>query len=75
MIDNEITVLDIMKGSPAEKAGFQEGDIILGMNKNFSGNIQLYKTILQSLNTTISVLVRNRSGELLNRQLKVKSIL
>ena len=75
MIDNEVTVLDIMKGSPAEKAGFEEGDVVLGMNKNFSGNIQVYKTMLQSLNTTISVLVRDKSGELLNRQLKVKSIL
>ncbi len=75
MIDNEVTVLDIMKDSPAEKAGFEEGDVVLGMNKNFSGNIQAYKTMLQSLNTTISVLVRSKNGELLNRQLKVKSIL
>src|SRR3954447_5569296 len=75
MINNEVTVLDIMKGSPAEKAGFVEGDVVLGMNKNFSGNIQVYKTMLQSLNTTISVLVRNKNGELLNRQLKVRSIL
>jgi len=75
MIDNEVTVLDIMKGSPAEKAGFEEGDVVLGMNKDFTGNIQVYKTMLQSLNTTISVFVRNKNGELLNRQLKVKSIL
>jgi hypothetical protein len=75
MLDNEVTVLDIMKGSPAEKAGFEEGDVVLGMNKNFSGNIQVYKTMLQSLNTTISVLVRNKKGELLSRQLKVRSIL
>lgn len=75
MLDNEVTVLDIMKGSPADKAGFEEGDVVLGMNKNFSGNIQVYKTMLQSLNTVISVFVRNKNGELLTRQLKVKSIL
>lgn len=75
MLDNEVTVLDIMKGSPADKAGFEEGDVVLGMNKNFSGNIQVYKTMLQSLNTIISVFVRNKNGELLTRQLKVKSIL
>ncbi len=75
LIDNDITVLDIMKGSPAEKAGFEEGDVVLGVNKNFTGNIVEYKTILQTLNTTVAVLVRSRTGELLNRRLKVASIL
>jgi hypothetical protein len=75
LIDNEVTVGDVMKGSPADKAGFQEGDVVLGMNKNFAANIQVYKSLLQSLNTTISVLVRDKNGELLNRRLKVGSIL
>ncbi|WP_170970982.1 aspartyl protease family protein [Ilyomonas limi] len=75
LINNEVTVLDIMKGSPAEKAGFQEGDVVIGMNKNFSGNIQVYKAMLQTINTTISVMVRDKNGELMKRQLKVQSIL
>ena len=75
LINNEVTVMDIMKDSPAEKAGFKEGDVVLGMDKNIGGNIQVYKTMLQTLNTTISVLVRDKNGELLKRQIKVKSIL
>ncbi len=75
MINNEITIVDIMKGSPAEKAGFEAGDVVLGMNKNFAGNIQVYKTMMQNLNTTVEVFIRRKNGELMNRQLKVKSIL
>jgi hypothetical protein len=75
LINNEVTVLDVMKGSPAEKAGFQEGDVVIGMNKVVGSNIQVYKTMLQTLNTTITVLVRDKNGELMKRQLKVLSIL
>jgi len=75
LINNEVTVMDVMKDSPAEKAGFKEGDVVLAMDKNFTGNIQVYKAMLQTLNTTISVMVRDKNGELMKRQLKVKSIL
>lgn len=75
LIENEVMVLDIVKGSPAEKAGFEEGDVILGMNKQIGVGIQVYKTLLQSPNTLLSVLVRNKTGALETRQLKVKSIM
>jgi C-terminal processing protease CtpA/Prc len=63
-----------MKGSPAEKAGFQPGDVILAMNSNFSRNIQTYKSLLQNVGEKIRVLVlREGSPQMIT--LKVGSIL
>lgn len=74
LIDGAITVTDIIKGSPAEKAGFQEGDIILGVANNFSNNIQAYKVLLQNAKSRISVVVmRKGTPEVI--EIKVKSIL
>ena len=73
-IDTEVIVIDIMKGSPAEKAGFQPGDVILAMNSNFSRNIQTYKSLLQNVGEKIRVLVlREGSPQMIT--LKVGSIL
>ncbi len=74
LIDGAITVTDIIKGSPAEKAGFQEGDIILGVANNFSNNIQAYKVLLQNAKSRINVVVmRKGTPEVI--EIKVKSIL
>lgn len=73
-IDTEIIVVDIMKGSPAEKAGFKPGDVILAMNSNFSRNIQLYKGMLQNVGEKIKILLL-RDGSPVMLTLKVGSIL
>jgi hypothetical protein len=74
LVDGAITVTDIIKDSPAEKAGFKEGDIIIGVETNFSNNIQAYKTLLQSAKSRVRVLVmRDGQPEVIN--IKVKSIL
>ena len=73
-VDGEIRVGDIMKGSPAEKAGFKVDDVILAVNNNFSGNLQAYKTMLQNIGEKVRFVVR-RSGQLAELSLKVKSIL
>ena len=74
LIDGAITVTDIMKKSPAEEAGFMEGDIVLGVDNNLSGNIQTYKFLLQNAGAKIKILI-SRKGELKVIPLKVKSIL
>ena len=74
VINNEIVVTDVMKGSPAEKAGFLPDDVIMAVNNNFSKNIQVYKTALQNTGEKIRILVY-RSGQPLLLTLKVKSIL
>lgn len=74
VVNNEVVITDVMKGSPAEKAGFQPDDIIMAVNNNFSKNIQAYKTALQNTGDKIKILV-SRSGAPLLLTLKVKSIL
>lgn len=74
MVDKEIKVEEVMKNSPAEKAGFMVGDVIFGVDNNFSNNIQLYKTLLQNTGNDVKVLlVRNGTPVVLT--LTVKSIL
>ncbi len=73
LVNNEIVITDVMKDSPAEKAGFLADDIIMAVNNNFSKNIQVYKTALQSPGEKVKVLVY-RNGQPLMLILKVKSI-
>lgn len=74
LIDQKVTITNVIENSPAEKAGFQIGDVIVGVGNNFSNNIQTYKTILQNANTNIRVLVMRENSPYVI-QIKVKSIL
>lgn len=74
LVNNEIVITDVMKNSPAEKAGFMADDIIMAVNNNFSKNIQVYKTALQSPGEKVKILVY-RNGQPLMLILKVKSII
>lgn len=56
-VDDKIIVEDVIEGSPAAKAGFQINDQLIGVNKNFSINIQVYKDMLQKPYESIKVLV------------------
>ena len=74
LINGAITVTDIIKDSPAEKAGFKFGDIIIGIEGNFSNNIQAYKILMQNAKSRLRVIVmRDGSPQII--YLKVKSIL
>jgi hypothetical protein len=57
LIDGEIRVVDIMKNSPGEKAGFQPGDIIFSVETNYTKNIQTYKNLFQNSLGKISVVI------------------
>ena len=72
--NGKVIVEDVIKDSPAEKAGFKTGDILVGVDSNFSGNIQAYKNILQSTNRKMKVIV-NRDNTLIMLTLKPASIL
>lgn len=60
--ENTIEVEDVMENSPAEKAGFQPGDIILSVNNNFSGDIQTYKNIMQVPGAKVQFLILRRGS-------------
>lgn len=57
LIEGEIRVIDIMPGSPGEKAGFQMGDIIFSVETNASKNIQAYKNLFQNSLGRVRVVV------------------
>ncbi len=56
-VDGEIKVVDVLEGSPGDKAGFQTGDIILSIENNYSKNIQVYKNLFQNSIGSIQVVV------------------
>ena len=72
--NGQIILGDVAKGSPAEAAGLQEGDVVVAINKNFSQNLQQYKLAMQNTGDRLKIIVQ-REGELIEYNLKVKSIL
>lgn len=74
LIDGIIVIGDIAKGSPAEEAGLKEGDEVLGINKNFSLNLNQYKIALQVPNEKVKIIFR-RNGEIQELEFKIKSII
>jgi hypothetical protein len=73
-IEGEIRVGDVMKDSPAEKAGLKVDDVVIGINDNLSQNLQLYKSMLQNTGDKVKLLVNRRAEGLLEMSMKVKSI-
>jgi hypothetical protein len=73
-IDGEIRIGDVMKDSPAEKAGFKPDDVVVAVGNNFSKNLQAYKNILQNVGDRVSIIVKRPEG-LVQLSLKIKSIL
>jgi hypothetical protein len=72
-INGEILIGTVAKGSPAEVAGIKENDELIAVNNDFSQNFSRYKTALLSPNTKVKLIVR-RNGELIQLEMKVKSI-
>lgn len=59
-INDQVSVDDVVPGSPADKAGFKKDDVILSVNNDISNNIQTYKTMMQSTGEKLSfVILRN----------------
>lgn len=71
LVDGEIRVIDIMKNSPGEKAGFMQGDIIFSVETNVSKNIQAYKNLFQnSIGKVKVVIFRNDKPVVLTLDVK-----
>jgi hypothetical protein len=60
-LDGGVFVDDIVKGSPAEKAGLKNGDVIMGIDNNFSGNLEIYKNLLQKTGFRVNILIMRES--------------
>jgi hypothetical protein len=74
-IDGYTKVGAIAKGSPADMAGIKEGDIVVGINNNFSNNFNQYKAVLQSAQEKVKLLIRRGNDDLQQFDFKIKSIL
>jgi len=73
-IDGKVTITEVQQGSPAEKAGLLPGDVIFGVENNFSNSIQQYKAMMQTAGEKLRILIfRNTQPRLI--ELKVGSIL
>jgi predicted metalloprotease with PDZ domain len=56
-VDGHVVADDIIKGSPADKSGIKNGDIIMSIENDFSNNIETYKNLLQKTGSRLKVLV------------------
>ena len=59
--DDKIFIDDIVEKSPADKAGLKNGDELISVNTNLSGNIQQYENLLQNVNQKILLIIK-RNG-------------
>jgi hypothetical protein len=73
-VDGLVRVGDVMKGSPAEKAGFKVDDVIIAVNTNISNNIQAYKNLMQNVGEKVKIIIR-RGNSLEELSMRVISIL
>jgi hypothetical protein len=57
-----VTVGEVVKGSPAEKAGLMVGDVVMGINNDFSNDLNRYTDIICSSrkHVKMSILRRNQ---------------
>lgn len=74
-VDGEIIIGDVSEGSPAALAGVKEGDMLIGINNNLSLDFNQYKAMLQSAKEKLKLLIRRNGTELMQFEIKVKSIL
>lgn len=73
-VDGQIIIGDVAKGSPAEKSGLKEGDIIVAINKNFAQNMTQMKNALQNSGEKVKIIV-SRDGDLKDFEFRIISIL
>lgn len=75
LIGGKIVVTDVMKESPAARAGFREGDIVLKVNGDAGQDMQAYQTLLRTIGPRVRILVQREEGEVALLTMKVVSIL
>jgi Aspartyl protease/PDZ domain len=73
-IDGRIEIGSVAAGSPAEQAGIKQGDVVIAINNDFSQNFNKYKMAILTSNAKVKIVIR-REGELVQVEMKMKSIL
>jgi hypothetical protein len=75
LVQGRVLVIGVMPGSPAEKAGLREGDMILEINGDGRQDIQTYQNLLRTIGPKVKVLVKRSNGENALVAVKISSIL
>lgn len=73
-LDGKILLGDVAKGSPAERAGLKEEDVVMAINKKFTQSLQVFKNELLNSREKIKMIVQ-RNGELKEFEFKVENIM
>ena len=73
-LDGHVQVTDVIPGSPAAKAGLRPGDLVLGVENNFSNDIQQYLELLKNIGDRVRIII-SRNGKPEIKDLPIKSFL
>lgn len=71
--EGTVYVTDVMPGSPAAKAGLQEGDVIVALGNKFAGDLQDYKNLIKDPGSKLKILF-SRNSVLNEVKLEIGSI-
>jgi C-terminal processing protease CtpA/Prc len=74
-MEGKIRVVDVMEDSPGQKAGLQEGDIILAINGDTGQDMSTYQSLLRTIGPRVKILVRRSDGTDARLFMRVQSIL
>ena len=73
-VDGKIEIGSVAAGSPAEQSGIKQGDVVIAVNNDFTQNFNKYKTAILGSTSRIKLVLR-RQGELIQVEMKMRSIL
>jgi len=73
-VNNATVIGSIVKDSPADLAGLEEGDVLIAINNNASQDFVQYKKALMSARKRVRLIIR-RDKELIEISLKLLSVL
>jgi hypothetical protein len=69
----DVIIMDVMKDSPADRAGLKDGDIIVSIGNKFASNLQGYKDVLQQPGNRLNIVV-SRDKKLEEKKLIIGNI-
>ena len=75
LVDGQVMITDVMRGSPGDQAGLKEGDIILEIDGNTHQDVQTYQNLLKNIGPKVKVRVHHSNGEDALVGVKISSIL